>query len=67
MYWNDITDKPFGEETLEPITWDGNVEGLVTTHRGSLTYAKVSDNPLTKEELLGATITLRDIDSDEIL
>lgn len=27
--WNDLTDKPFGEEkAFEPIVWDGNTDGL---------------------------------------
>ena len=51
--WNDLTDKPFGEETVtvnEPlnITWDGNTEGLVSVE--GFMY-KVSDLVLADEQI----------------
>lgn len=51
--WNDLKDKPFGEETVtvnEPlnITWDGNTEGLVCV---ADTFYKVSDATPTSGEL----------------
>lgn len=52
--WNDLTDKPFGEvvETIEPITWDGNTEGLfaVILDEGYGFY-KVSDRVFSNEQL----------------
>ena len=63
--WNDLTDKPFGEETTtvnEPlnITWDGNTEGLVSGTMGDgqpFPMFKVSDLVLTDEQLKMATTT----------
>lgn len=61
--WNDLKDKPFGEETVvvnEPlnITWDGNTEGLVSI--ADTPFYKVSDLVLTDEQIKTATITLSD-------
>jgi hypothetical protein len=39
--WNDLTDKPFGEEkAFEPIVWDGNTEGKETFYNGC--YVKMA-------------------------
>lgn len=56
--WNDLTDKPFYEETEtvnEPlnITWDGNTDGLVSVMD---IYYKVSDLVLTDEQIRTVTI-----------
>lgn len=58
--WNDLTDKPFGEETTtvyEPfsLTWDGNTEGL--THFANRVF-KISDLVLTDEQIKTAQVTL---------
>ena len=59
--WNDLTDKPFYEETKlvnEPlnITWDGNTEGLVCVDASEAVgepanFYKVSDNVFTDEQI----------------
>lgn len=55
--WNDLTDKPFGEvvETIEPITWDGNAEGLLEVTPEGFDYGvrfyKVSDRIFSFEQL----------------
>jgi hypothetical protein len=67
--WNDLTGKPFYEETkvFEPlnITWDGNTEGLTVVNLEEGTYDdgtsfrfgkyKVSDAVLTDEQIKAAT------------
>lgn len=49
--WNDLTDKPFGDETIS-ITWDGNTDGLVNVG----TLYKASDIILSDEEIKGAVV-----------
>lgn len=53
--WNDLADKPFGEETTtvsgDTLTWDGNTEGLVNTNNAELPMYKVSDVIITKSDL----------------
>ena len=61
--YNDLTDKPFYEETEivnEPlnITWDGNTEGLVSINNQ---FYKVSDLALTDEEIKLSTIEFNNI------
>lgn len=70
--WNDLTDKPFGEEGPAPIIFDGKLEGMtVITHPGEenmkeeaagltevcIKLVKVSDNFYSKEKLCQLTIT----------
>ena len=62
--WNDLEDKPFGEEVTEPIVFDGNVEGKVTVLAptasllgADLLLVKVSDVAYTAEELSKTMIT----------
>ena len=51
--WNDLIDKPFGDETPAPIVWDGNTEG-----RDSImgVFYKISDAIFTIDQLIGATV-----------
>jgi len=51
--WNDLTDKPFWEvtETIEPITWDGNTEGLVEVDIFGDKFYKVSDKAFSNEQI----------------
>lgn len=59
--WNDLTDKPFYEETPEPIVWDGTVGDRVTfTADGLPTFVKVDDRMFTSEELVGSTTVMND-------
>lgn len=58
--WNDLKDKPFGEETKlvnEPlnITWDGNTEGLASIPMGGRTIYHVSDAMPTLEQMQSAS------------
>lgn len=56
--WNDLTDKPFGEEqAFEPIEWDGDMTGKFVLNLGGASLVKVSDEVYTAEELVGATMT----------
>lgn len=64
--WNDLTDKPFYEETVtvnEPlnITWDGNTEGLVSDSSGI--YYKVSNLVLSDEQIKLTKLTMSTGDS----
>lgn len=51
--WNDLTDRPFYEETetIEPITWDGNTEGLVEVDIIDGKFYKVSDKAFSNEQI----------------
>jgi hypothetical protein len=60
--WNDLTDKPFGEEGIAPITWDGDIAGrtkavLAEGETYSQGWAKVSDRIFSADELLNATVS----------
>lgn len=52
--WNDLTDKPFYDETTAPIIWDGNTEGKETMDG----LYRVYDKPIEAKTLMGATITV---------
>jgi hypothetical protein len=56
--WNDLTDKPFGEEGIAPIAWDGNTEGrdACTVEDSSFSLYKVDDRVFTVDQLDGATL-----------
>ena len=47
--WNDLTDKPFGKDTVhsDTLTWDGNTEGLVSVDN----WYKVSDAKVSMDDL----------------
>lgn len=57
--WNDLADKPFGEEGEgATITWDGNTEGReILGGVANYGYAKVSDELLTIDNVIGGTVT----------
>ena len=58
--WDALTDKPFYDEGgLAPITWDGVVVDGVASFRVPEAYLmyKVSDTVLTKNDIIGSTIT----------
>ena len=61
--WNDLTDKPFYGENLI-IEWDGNPEGKDIIDMGNMPMYKVSDKVLTKNDFVGATIK---VDNMEIV
>lgn len=55
--WNNLTDKPFGEEVTEGvITFDGNATGKTVAEIDGIPYVKMSDKLLTVDELVGSTI-----------
>ena len=58
--WNDLTDRPFGEEGLIPILWDGNKEGKVVVTGDPIYLVKVSDAVLSENDLIGSTYTTSD-------
>ena len=60
--WNDLTDKPFYDETPAPIVWDGNKEGYEVAEAlnpsgDTLFLVKVSDCVFTAADLIGATFS----------
>ena len=62
--WNDLKDKPFGDDTPEPITWDGEIgerECVVNPDDESFKLVKVSDIPLSVESLIGGEFTITPI------
>lgn len=50
--WDDLTNKPFGENSPESITYDGNKEGRTVVEQ----MVKVSDKILTIDDIVGGTI-----------
>lgn len=55
--WNELTDKPFGEEgSGAVIEWDCNTEGRDTFSLGAQTFVKFSDNTPDSTELVGGTL-----------
>lgn len=52
--WNDLTDKPFGEEGWS-IEWDGTPTDEFVEIVSGIGYYKVSEAIPTKDELVGAT------------
>lgn len=67
--WNDLKDKPFGEEkAFEPIVWDGNTEGLECMDmggNGGLILAKIAETPICADPLLIESMTARLFESGE--
>ena len=72
--WNDLEDKPFGEELIESIEWDNNPEGRYSVTIGGTVYTHFSDitfsDPAT--ELIGSHLvtnhsTQDDMDLDVII
>ena len=58
--WNDLTDRPFGEETItiDP-TFDGDITGRETVQMGSDIYGvKVTPQYVPVEEMIGATMVI---------
>ena len=56
--WNDLTDKPFGEEkAFEPIVWDGNTEGLESYDLEGTICFKIADYiPITSVEQIDSMV-----------
>lgn len=65
--WDNLENRPFGEEGLMPITWDGVVGDRVTaTLSGASSgtvYVKVSNSVLSVEDCNGATLVFNDGES----
>lgn len=67
--WNDLNDRPFGEVNSVLYEWDGNTEGLeyldmgmiVDGVSGNILY-KVSDTPISYENLIGGVAYLNNLD-----
>jgi len=59
--WNDLTDKPFGEEKVV-IEWDGDVGDRVSVDGSAtgmpLTFVKVSEKTIAAERLTGTIVKL---------
>ena len=65
--WNNLLDRPFGEETIEPITWNGVVGDNATFVRDGFTFVKVSDRVLIKDDFTnGATFVFSDGNDTDI-
>lgn len=63
--WNDLTDKPFYDATTY-FEWDGNTEGMShVLYVGDTHVYKVSDTPLTKDELVGTNVVVKQLGNDE--
>ena len=69
--WNDLTDKPFGEEkAFEPIVWDGNTEGLekfeFSDSYAHYVYYKVGDYAeVDKSQIESITVLMKIPSGDE--
>lgn len=67
LAYDELTDKPFGEETHEPLVWDGNTEGRELYDSGNYIMCKISDEVFTAEQLIGGTLKLCDTNTGEII
>lgn len=64
--YNDLTDKPFYDETPAPITFDGNIDDKeVLALPDGETLVKVSDTPMSAESLVGGEITIHFVDDTQ--
>lgn len=55
--WNDLTDRPFGEEAIDP-NWDGDMSGRVVLPLNStISFVKISDYVPTEEECVGTVMS----------
>ena len=64
--WNDLTDKPFYDESKVLFEWDGNTDGLeYITIEGMGNIYKTSDTPVTRAELIGAEFVGYDLETNE--
>ena len=68
--WNDLEDKPFGEEGSAPITFNGDLEGYeyidLTQVYGMPYYlVRVSEETFVEDQLVGGTIGCVGYDCDE--
>lgn len=55
---NGVYDNPTITGGLEPITWDGVVGDRVNVFFDPVSYVKLSDTALSKEDFVGATISM---------
>lgn len=56
--WNDLTDKPFSEETIAlDIQWDGEISDRVYVEQGSWYYVHVDDSVLPAEAFIGMSLS----------
>ena len=57
--WNDLTDRPFGEEKAEVILeFDGDLTGREVVSRDDASYVKVTDSVLTADKAIGSTVRM---------
>lgn len=52
--WNDLTDKPFSEVYGDTLTWDGNIDGLVSVDGAAY---KISDATPSVDEVMSGSLT----------
>ena len=56
--WNDLTDKPFGEESIAlDIQWDGEISDRVYVEQAPLYYVHVDDSVLPAEAFIGMSLS----------
>ena len=56
--WNDLTDKPFGEESIAlDIQWDGEISDRVYVEQDSWYYVHVDDSVLPAEAFIGMSLS----------
>lgn len=55
--WNNMTDKPFGDESVT-IEWDGNTEGIHSFEWNGGIFAKVSELTPEPSELIGGSFSV---------
>jgi hypothetical protein len=59
--WNDLTDKPFGEDLVEFIEWDGTTEGKYSFEYDNITVLQISDVAISSTDtLIGGSLVLDD-------
>ena len=62
--WNDLTDKPFGEEPINPY-FDGDITGRETVQVGDgVRLVKMSDSVISEADCIGAELIV-DLDGEQ--
>ena len=63
--WNDLADKPFGEEVTEGVlVYDGDISKHETANWQGYPVPKMSDKALTKDDLVGSICVICNVDSN---
>ena len=65
--WNDLEDKPFYDNSVEYVEWDGSTEGRYTMDLDGMRICHISDTVISDpNELIGARVIILNEDGDTV-